>query len=59
MSDKDPAKPSARRLTKRMLLNAPKAKLLVGIQNGREQARRREGVAAEDARKLVDKWASK
>lgn len=33
--------------------------LLAGIQEGREQARRKEGVTVEEARKLVDKWASK
>jgi hypothetical protein len=29
---------------------------LAGIQAGREQARRREGIPAEDARKLVETW---
>jgi hypothetical protein len=38
---------------------AREIELLAGIQAGREQARRREGVPAEDARKLVDSWASK
>jgi hypothetical protein len=33
--------------------------LLAGIQIAREQARRREGIAAEDARKLVDSWVSR
>lgn len=33
--------------------------LLAGIQTAREQARRGEGVHAEDARKLVDSWISK
>jgi hypothetical protein len=32
---------------------------LAGIQTAREQARRGEGVSAEEARKLVDTWASK
>jgi hypothetical protein len=38
---------------------AREVELLAGIQNAREQARRREGIPAEDARKLVDSWASK
>lgn len=38
---------------------AREIELLAGIQNAREQARRREGIPPEDARKLVDKWASK
>jgi hypothetical protein len=38
---------------------AREIELLAGIQTAREQARRREGVLAQDARKLVDAWASK
>jgi hypothetical protein len=38
---------------------AREVELLAGIQNAREQARRREGIPAEDARKLVDAWTSK
>jgi hypothetical protein len=38
---------------------ARKIELLAGIQTAREQARRREGVPAQDARKLVDSWAAK
>lgn len=38
---------------------AREVELLAGIQNAREQARRNEGIPAEDARKLVDAWASK
>ena len=38
---------------------AREIELLAGIQTAREQARRREGIASEDARKLVDSWASK
>jgi len=38
---------------------ARKIELLVGIQTAREPARRREGMSAPDARKLVDSWASK
>lgn len=33
--------------------------LLSGIKNAREQARNREGIPAEEARKLVDAWASR
>lgn len=36
---------------------AREIELLAGIATAREQARRREGIAAEDARKLVDAWA--
>jgi predicted transcriptional regulator len=38
---------------------AREIELLAGIQEGRRQARRGEGIPAEDARKLVDAWASK
>ena len=38
---------------------AREIKLLAGIQTAREQARRREGIPAEDARQLVHAWASK
>ena len=38
---------------------AREIELLAGIKNGREQARRGEGIPAEDARKLVDTWVSK
>jgi len=37
---------------------AREVELLAGIQNAREQARRREGIPAEDARKLVDAWVA-
>ena len=33
--------------------------LLAGVQTAREQARRNEGIPAEDARKLVDAWAAR
>jgi hypothetical protein len=33
--------------------------LLAGIQTAREQSARGEGIPAQDARKLVDAWASK
>ena len=38
---------------------AREIELLAGLKAAREQARRREGVPAEDARKLVDAWISK
>jgi hypothetical protein len=38
---------------------ARQIELLVGIQAAREQARRNEGIPAEDARKLVEAWASR
>ena len=38
---------------------AREIELLAGIQAAREQARRREGIPAEAARKRVDSWASK
>jgi len=37
---------------------AREIELLAGIRIAREQARRREGIAAADARKLVDAWAA-
>jgi hypothetical protein len=36
---------------------AQEIEFLAGIQNARAQAHRREGIPAEDARKLVDTWA--
>ena len=38
---------------------AREIELLAGIQTAREQARRSEGIPAEDARKLVGAWAAK
>jgi hypothetical protein len=38
---------------------AREIELLAGLQTAREQAHRSEGVSAQDARKLVDAWASK
>ena len=38
---------------------AREIKLLAGIQRAREQARRGEGVPAEEARKLVEAWTSR
>ena len=36
---------------------AREIEFLAGIQAAREQATRREGIPAEDARKLVEAWA--
>jgi hypothetical protein len=36
-----------------------KIELLVGIESARGQARRGEGIPAQDARKLVDTWAAR
>lgn len=38
---------------------AREIELLAGIQNARGQARRGEGIPAEDARKLLNTWVSK
>jgi hypothetical protein len=38
---------------------AREVELLAGIEKARWQARRGEGIPAEDARKLVDTWATK
>ena len=38
---------------------AREIELLAGIQTAREQARRSEGIPAQDARQLVDEWVSK
>jgi len=38
---------------------AREIELLAGIQTAREQVLRREGIPAQDARKLVDTWATK
>ena len=38
---------------------ASEIELLAGIKVGREQARKGEGIPAEDARRLVDEWASR
>jgi hypothetical protein len=38
---------------------AREVELLAGIQTAREQAVRGEGTPAQDARKLVEAWASK
>ena len=36
---------------------AREIEFLAGVRTAREQARRREGIPAEDARKLIDAWA--
>jgi len=36
---------------------AREIELLAGIRTAREQARHRQGIPAEDARKLVNEWA--
>lgn len=38
---------------------AREIELLADIQTARQQAQRAEGIPADDARKLVDAWASK
>jgi len=38
---------------------AREIELLAGIENAREQARRHEGIPAEEARALVNTWALK
>jgi hypothetical protein len=38
---------------------AREIELLAGLKTAREQARRREGIPAEDARKLVEAWTAK
>jgi hypothetical protein len=38
---------------------AREIELLAGIHKAREQARKGEGIRAEDARKLVSSWAAK
>jgi len=50
-----------RRLPEEMSLGeiAREIELMAGIQAAREQARRQEGVPAEEARKLVDGWATR
>lgn len=38
---------------------AREVELLAGIETAREQARRGEGISAEEARDLVEQWASR
>ena len=59
MSNRDRVLELVSKLPEDMREFAREVELLAGIQTGREQARRREGIPAEDARKLVDVWASR
>ncbi len=38
---------------------AREIELLAGIKTAREQARRKEGISAEEARKLIDTWVAR
>ncbi|EDY16852.1 hypothetical protein CfE428DRAFT_5661 [Chthoniobacter flavus Ellin428] len=38
---------------------AREIEFLAGVQTARKQAHRREGIPAEDARKLIDTWAGR
>lgn len=38
---------------------AREIEFLAGVRTAREQAQRREGIPAEDARKLIDAWAGR
>ena len=61
MSSREAVIEFVRKLPEEMSLAeiAREVELLAGIQTAREQARRGEGIPAQDARKLVDAWASK
>ncbi len=61
MSSRETVIEFVRKLPEQMSLAeiAREVELLAGLQAAREQARRSEGISAEDARKLVDAWASK
>jgi hypothetical protein len=61
MSSRETVIELVRRLPEDMPLAeiAREIELLAGLKTAREQARRNEGIPAEDARKLVDAWASK
>jgi len=61
MSSRETVIEYVRKLPEEMSLAeiAREIELLTGLQTAREQARRREGIPAEDARKLVDAWATK
>ncbi len=58
MSSRETVIEFVRKLPEEMSLAeiAREIELLAGIQTAREQARRGEGIPAEDARKLVDAW---
>jgi len=61
MSSRETVIDFVRRLPEDMPLAeiAREIELLAGLKAAREQARRSEGIPAEDARKLVDAWISK
>lgn len=61
MSSRETVIEFVRKLPEEMSLPeiAREIELLAGLQTAREQARRREGIPAEDARKLVEAWAAK
>jgi len=61
MSSREKVIELVRKLPEEMSLAdiAREIQLLAGIQTARKQARRREGIPAEDARKLVETWAAK
>ena len=61
MSSREMVIEFVRKLPEQMSLAeiAREVELLAGLHAAREQARRSEGIPAEDARKLVDAWASK
>jgi hypothetical protein len=61
MSSREMVIEFVRKLPEEMSLQqiAREIELLAGIKSARDQARRHEGIPAEEARKLVDTWVSK
>ncbi len=61
MSSRETVIELVRRLPEDMPLAeiAREIELLAGIKTAREQARRGEGISAEDARQMVDAWIAK
>jgi len=61
MNDRETVIEFVRNLPEKMSLAeiVREIELLAGIQRARQQAHRHEGIPAEEARKLVDTWASK
>ena len=61
MSSRETVIEFVRRLPEELSLAeiAREVELLAGIQSAREQARRGQGIPAEDARRRVDEWASR
>ncbi len=61
MSSRETVIEFVRRLPEEMSLAeiAREIELLAGIQKAREQARHQDGIAADEAHKLVDTWVSK